>query len=139
MTWTYNGAPDTTTVSGRRDAVRRLVKDIDNSVRELVSDEEIAFALGQYGNNIYRAAAFVCDWLATGQGSSKSVGDLSISGLDENYTALSRRYVMLADQRVAPYAGGISEADMETQESDTDRVPPAFTRNLHEDEETSEL
>lgn len=31
----------------------------------------------------------------------------------------------------APYVGGISIADKQTQEQDTDRVQPAFTRDLH--------
>jgi len=46
MTWTYGGAPGTTTSATRRDAVRLLVGDTDTTDQQ-ITDEEIAFGLSQ--------------------------------------------------------------------------------------------
>jgi hypothetical protein len=64
--------------------------------------------------------------------------------LTRNYSDRFKHYKELAktlDQRrsstalasggAGVYAGGISIADKETRSSDTDRIAPAFTRDLH--------
>jgi hypothetical protein len=134
VTWTYNAAPDTSSTAGRRDFVRLLIRDtVDSTGRHKLQDEEIAGLLAQHGNSIYRAAALACDLLGAGTAKSKTVGDLSISGLGETYAALGKRYRFLADSAVMPYAGGISVSDKETRIADTDRVTPIFSRNMQSD------
>jgi len=130
MTWTYAGAPGTATTANRRDAVRLLLKD-NSTARELLQDEEIKFYLTQNGNNLYRAAADAARSLASREAKSKSVGDLSISGLGDTWLTLAADFERRADSQATPYAGGISVADKNTYEQDTDRVVPAFSRNLH--------
>jgi hypothetical protein len=110
--------------------VRLLLKD-NTTARELLQDEEIAFYLTQNGNNLYRAAADAARSLASREGKSKSVGDLSISGLGDTWLLVASEFERRADGQATPYAGGISVADKQTYEQDTDRVTPAFTRGLH--------
>lgn len=137
MTWTYNNAPDTTTDAGKRDFVRWLVKDITAS-RPLVTDEAIAAALVTEGS-VFRAAALCCEALADAEsGESLSVGDLTISGTQTSYAALAKSLRARADTAVTPFVGGISVADKDTQEADTDRVTPAFTRTLFDNPEASQ-
>ena len=128
MAWTYGNDPSSST----RDAVRFLVQDIDTN-RQLVSDEEIAFALAEH-TNTYFAAALVADSLALAKGNiaTKRVGDLSITYDPSFYGRLAKMLRRQGALRTGvPYAGGISVADKETNEADTDRVQPMFTRELH--------
>lgn len=131
MTWTYNATPDTSSTGGRRDAVRLLLKDT-NASSPLLQDEELAFYLTENGSNVWRAAADAADALAAREADSKSVGDLAISGFGTNWANVASKYRMRANSQVAPYAGGISLADKQAFEDDTDRVRPAFTRSAME-------
>lgn len=131
MTWTYNSAPDTSSTAGRRDFVRLLIRDtVDSTGRHKLQDEEIKALLDQHGNSIYRAAALACELLNAGQAQSKTVGDLSLSGITDGYTVLADRYRRLADMAVMPYAGGISRDDKAANVADTDRTIPTFTREM---------
>lgn len=112
--------------------MRLLVRDTVESSPKL-TDEAIKALLDQHGNSIYRSAALACELLGAGTAKSKSVGDLSISGLGETYLALAKRYRLLADSAVSPYAGGIAVSDKETRVADTDRVTPIFTRTMQSD------
>lgn len=131
MSWTYTGLPETATAEGRRDAVRLLIQDTDNAA-QLFQDEEISFALAQENNSLYRAAALLLDALSKTAQQSRSIGDLSISSQSGGFSALATRYRMLATRGAMPFAGGISVSDKETRTADTDRVRPAFTRELHQ-------
>ena len=51
MTWTYGGAPGTTSSATRRDAVRLLVGDTDTTDQQ-VSDEEIAQLQAEFGGSV---------------------------------------------------------------------------------------
>lgn len=130
MTWQYLGVPGTTSAVARRDAVRLLVKDTV-STRPLIQDEELDFFLAENGNQVWGAAADACDALAAREAKSKSVGDLSLSGMGESYNDLARRYRMRVASQAIPFAGGISVSDKDSREGDTDRTAPAFTRGLH--------
>ena len=130
MTWTYLGVPGTTSADSRRDAVRYLIKDTV-STRQLVQDEELDFLLSQNGNNVWRSAADACEQLSAREAKSKSVGDLSLSGMGESYCELAARYRMRANSLVSPFAGGITISDKDIRAQDTDRVQPAFSRSLH--------
>lgn len=78
MTWTYSGNP----AAAPRDTVRFLCGDTDTNNQQ-ITDEEIAFLLGQWNSDTYIAAAEACMAMAskyaTKADSSRSVGDLSIS------------------------------------------------------------
>lgn len=133
MTWTYasSGPFSTGTTAGRKNVVRRLTKDT-SSGRQLLSNEEITSVfLSLNGNNVWYAAADACRALASGQARSKSVGDLSLAGLGENYLALADEYDQNGDMGASPFAGGISVSDKQTRSLDADRTVPFFTRDLH--------
>lgn len=129
MAFTYAGLPSTGTTNGRRDAVRLLLKDI-TSGSVLYQDAEIAFFLTHHNNNVWRAAASAASGLAARQAESKSVGDLAISGFGKSWRDLAAEYNLHADRHVTNYVGGVSVADKQREELDTDRVQPAFSRNL---------
>lgn len=127
MTWTYSGDPSATA----RDEVRFLTGDTDTT-DQLVTDEEIAYAIAQEANNrgaAVRVARAVAAKFA--RRSDMSVGDLSYS-----YSQRAKAYYELADKleldaalySAMPYAGGITISGKETVENDSDRAPPAFKR-----------
>lgn len=127
MTWTYANNPSGST----RDMVRFLIGDTDNTDQQL-SDEEISALLSTFGTarsaaeHAARALAAKFTRLV-----SKSVGDLSIQ-----YQQRAAAYRELAADLKAShatagvtlFAGGISKADRETRDADTDRVKPRFDR-----------
>lgn len=136
MTWTYD--PD---VTEDRDKIRFFLQDTDDN-DQLITDEEIAFTLTEYGDNIYRAAAVISRSIALQLGRRPSVR-LAQAGLDadeqyQHYMAIAKEMESKALSRGATgvFAGGISKADKETREADTDRVAPAFTADLHHDNGT---
>ena len=129
--WTYSGNPSAST----QDKVRFLIGDT-NEDKGLVTDSEIAWALSEEGDNAYRAAALVCDAVASlkAQEADMSVGDLKISAsqIATNYTAKARTLRSQALRRgVSIHAGGISVDRKDTVEDDSDRVEPFFTRGTH--------
>lgn len=143
MSWSYSGDPS----SSDKDAVRFLVQDTDTN-DQLVQDEEINWALTQ-GGGIYEAAALIAGTIAAQfarMADKETVGKVSVS-----YTKRAEQYKALADDlkkqastksAPIPYAGGISKADVETQELNEDRVKPSFTvgqfdnpRNVSQDDE----
>lgn len=130
MTWTYTNSPSTS----ERDEVRFLVGDTDSS-DQLVSDEEIAYALAQEGN-ARAAAALVAESIASifGRKADKSVGDLKISyrGQSEHYMSIAKKLRSASTKFASPYAGGISDSDKNTVEDDSDRLRPSFERGLHD-------
>lgn len=138
MAWTYSGNPASTP----KDAVRFLIRDTVNT-RPLLQDEEIAWALSECGGNVYLAGALCCETLAGsagastgGQVTSKKVGDLALSYASGAETAtywlgLAANLRRRAGRKALPYAGGISREGKRAQEEDSDRVPPAFTKDLH--------
>ncbi len=101
MTWTYTGDPNVSD----RDRIRFLIQDTDTT-DQLVSDEEIAWALTEAGS-IYQTAHDLCTIIAAKfarMATSKSVGDLSLSYSDraETYHRLAGRMLHLADRRDVP-------------------------------------
>ena len=128
ITWTYSGAPGTGSTAAKRDAVRFLVKDTDEN-NQLVTDEELSFAITSEGN-LFRAAALVCQELAAGNLGRKKVGDLEIEGAGRDYRSLAKEYKRRASEQALPFVGGISESAKDTVNQDTDRVKNAFTRDL---------
>lgn len=117
--WTYTGQP----ADSNTDAVRFLMGDTDPSDK-LVGDEEIAFALTNEGD-IFAAASLVCDHLAArfAREADTSVGGEIQRALSQRSAAFAARAKELRTKltrRAGFYAGGISIADRDTNEDDTD-------------------
>lgn len=128
MTWSY--AQD---FSLARDRVRLLVGDTDVT-DPLVTDEEIAlYTTGTFAQpNDYLAAASVCDAIAAkmSRRADMSVGGASVS-LSQQVSNYERKARELRRRSTsAPYVGGTSIAAKDARETDTDRVVPAFTREM---------
>lgn len=140
MTWTY--APDFTT---SRDKIRLEIGDTDTT-DQLLSDEEIAYFAGKYSvsteSGLLLAAARCCEAIAAELARrvdiSRSLGgekiDKKAHQAYEHYQTLTTtlREKAVAVAGVSPFAGGISRDSKDTYEEDSDRVEPAFTRELHE-------
>lgn len=137
MTYTYGQNPGTTTPSRRKDSVRWLVGDTDDSDPQ-VQDEEIEFALGEAGDNVYRAAAITARAIA---GKYSRLVDTTVdeTGLRARYDQRQKSYHDLAAKLEeqskkygssaglgVPAAGGISRDDVESARTDADRVKPVF-------------
>lgn len=134
MTWTYTD-PQTNT----RDQVRFLAGQTSTSDVELVTDEEIAWALTAEGG-IYLAAASVCDALSGRYGTrvtEKKIGAMSLvyggkvgsrSNEFRERAATLRRRAALAS--VSPFSGGVSVADKQTRDLDSDRPDTAFAKGM---------
>lgn len=127
MAFTYTDDPENVA----RDAVRLLVGDTDSS-DPLLSDAEVAFYLSENGSNNYRAGSEACKAIAAklARLPDLKTGRVTISNSDraKAFLDLADKLARKALSFVAPYAGGISKADKETQEENTDRVEPFFTR-----------
>jgi hypothetical protein len=132
MSWTYTNSPATVP----RDEVRFLTGDV-LSTDQLVSDEEIAYALG-ITPNARMAAASIARAIASrfSRQADKQVGDLQIS-----YSQRAAAYLKLAEElktdavlvSAAVYCGGISKTDKLTDETNSDRVKPSFKRGAFDD------
>lgn len=138
MTWTYSGDP----AAFPRDAVRFLIRDTDSTDQQL-SDEEIAWLLAQNGNNVYKAAVGGARSVSarySNQAVTKTVGALSLSyqARSEHFETLAKTLqaqYLTVGAAFAPYAGGISVLDKEAMEADTDWDKPAFTRQMHRNDD----
>jgi hypothetical protein len=129
----YTGNPSSSNI----DKVRFLLGDTDESAEQL-TDTEIEFLLTEQ-TNAYDAAALGASTLAAKYAklADRSVGDLSISysQLSKNFNALAKTLTSQGATSVSgfrPYAGGISIADKDSQNADTDRTPPNFRIGMHD-------
>lgn len=131
--FSYSGDPR----KSDKDKVRFLIGDTDANDPQL-GDSEILYALESEGN-AFRAGVACAVALAAkfSRLTDESVGDVS-----KSYSKRAEAYRELAkdlrrrnaERGVVPYAGGISVAEKEAVEQNTDRVDPAFTRDLHDNE-----
>lgn len=131
MAFSYNPAQPTAL-----DRVRFLVGDTVAAVPRL-QDEEIAGILSRQPSEYYAAYLAARALVARYAGLVTTSGD----GLSKQYDQLTRHYGDLAkDLKVdairfggvapIPYAGGLSWLDKHDAASDSDRVRPAFTRQM---------
>lgn len=96
MAWTYDPTDlNTTTATGRLNSVRLLVGDT-TTLDQQVQDEEINFALGQAGDNVYSAASFVCSLIAAKY--ARMVTTQLDGALMAEYSDRIKQYGMLAVQ-----------------------------------------
>ena len=131
MTWTY-----TTNLTAARDQVRFYSGDTVSTATITLSDEEIAGAITLAGGT-RAAAALCCESLAArySAGGQRLVDDLGQTvDYGERATFFQERGRLLRSQlslTAIPFAGGISITSKQSQEDNTDRVVPAFTKDLH--------
>lgn len=127
-TWTYDPALIATTPLYQ---VRRLIGDVQTGDQQLF-DEEINWEITQRHGNVYAAGSECCKLLA---GKYSRDVDLVEGELRKAYSARQKAYAARAAElaRTAkltgagtPYAGGMSVADKQRQEDDSDRVQPQF-------------
>ena len=126
MGWTY----DSTNVgSSQRSWIRLRVGDT-SSGNQLLQDEEIEAFIGSEGNQ-WAAAILAAESIAGtfARLTDKTVGKFRIAkgGASDHYYALADRLRTEMGHRAGVYAGGVSVADMEADDADTDRVDPAFS------------
>jgi hypothetical protein len=136
MTWSYN-----TSLPAARDQVRFYAGDTSESATFTLSDEEILGAITLAGS-ARAAAALVCENLA-GRYATEATMLRDDLGQQIQYADRATFFTDRATQlrsraalSVIPFAGGISNADKEIREQDTDRVAPAFTKRLHDDRQS---
>jgi hypothetical protein len=131
VTWTYSDPS-----ANDRDKVRFKLGDTDTS-DELISDEEIAYLLTL--GTVQQAAAHGAEAIAArfARKADKTIGDLALklSQKAEAYWKLAAALWedaggKLPSLELVPYAGGISVSDKEAVEEDSDRVEPAFRRDV---------
>ena len=125
MSWSYSGDPSDSTL----DQVRFLVGQTSTGDDVLLEDEEITWVIGQTAN-VYYAAQQCAKTLQSRyalEADDMKVGQTSISFADRA-DRFAKLAVSLGQQAlfvgVSPYVGGVSVSDKETQEEDTDWVPP---------------
>lgn len=129
-----------------RDAVRFLIGDTD-SENELFSIGEVEYALQRKGS-VKAAAAFLARQLA-GTLAIRYTGYRLADYQDPNGADMAKAYMALAQRLEAEaiagagsagiYAGGISVADKDSVESNTDRAKPAFARGMHDHDSSSNV
>ena len=126
MAFNYSGDPTSST----RDEVRFLIGDTDSTDAQL-QDLEVDYLLSKY-TTAAKAALAACLALASRYARlcDKAVGDLRIS-----YSQRQKQYLDLARELgrrtpIRPWAGGLSSAGKDAANDDTDRIVPAFQRDL---------
>ena len=139
MAWSYDPTDlDSSTASGRLNIVRFLVGDTDTT-NQLVSDEEINFALLTEGDDVYSAGSLVAKSLSA---KYASYVDIELDGqLREDYSQLTTQYANLSSMlsgegdtkkaKLGVFAGGISKTEMDRVENLPDRVAPYFRRDSY--------
>jgi len=129
VTFTYNPG------SASLDDVRMLIGDTNPQADERLrlEDEEIARFLELEGS-LYLGAAAAAEALAAkfAREPEGSVGPNTIrpSSRSDQLRAVAGRLRARAGRAALSFAGGISKAQKETAESNTDRIKPAFTRGM---------
>lgn len=118
--------------------MRLLIGDT-NTTDQAFTNGDLELFWSENGQNVYFGAAMAADMLGAIYANEQSVtiGDVTVTPGVESptvaYANLAKRLRVQGYKRtVTPFVGGISRAEKETQRSDTDRVDPAFTKDLHE-------
>lgn len=139
MTWSYN-----INLTVARDQVRFYSGDTDSAAAITLSDEEILGAITLAGG-ARAAAALICENLAArystqGKMLKDDIGQTIDYGERAAFFQARAKELRARGALVAiPFAGGISIAAKQSEEDDTDRVVPAFTKDLHDAQSTNEL
>jgi hypothetical protein len=109
-----------------------LIGDVSTSTgSEIFADAEIDYFAGGYGNAHLAASAAVASLIGSDRGQtlagvvSKQVGDLKLDygsgmSISEILGSKSKALRMIGVRKVGPYVGGISVADKDANQDDTD-------------------
>lgn len=136
MSWTYTNDP----ANSDLDAVRLLIGDTDSTDQQL-QDSEVNYFIS-VTSDTYSAAALASRSLASKYARlvDKYVGDLRIqhSQRMDAYLALADRLESQGSMLGAsPYLGGNSVSEKETEQADTNKVQPYFTRDQFDGDDPS--
>jgi hypothetical protein len=132
--WTYDGDPS----GSNTDAVRDLTGQNSSSDDVTVSDNFITWALAQRGSNVFRASALVCEALASKYAAQPTRETVLSQGLTwgdrakafrERARELSREVLLSG---VSLHVGGMSKAEQDTDEKDSDLRQPQVTLGMHD-------
>lgn len=135
MSWSYSGDPKVSA----KDAVRFLSGDTDTT-RQRVTDEEIEWAVAEFGNS-YLAAAWVCDVVASTFGGGgirrKKVGSLEIeygggTGGDSDYWTRKANQLRAQGTLGGPEATGVTVSGKAELTLNEDAVQPSFSIGMHD-------
>lgn len=125
----YTNAPGTSTPDERRDAVMLNVGDTDDKAM-MLTDEAYDFFLSQAGDDILAAAINAARAIAANFARQARVshGPSSVDPTKraDHFFELANKLEEELGLTADADAGGISIADKELTEADTDRVRPAF-------------
>lgn len=122
MSFTYSGNP----ANSPLDAVRFLISDTVEA-DALVQDVEIVFELAQERNNTFRAAANLCETIATRLAQQPA---LEVGGVKVNPTRTADHYMILATRYRNSRRSRATVAFVMSGSNTSDCVT-AFTRDLH--------
>lgn len=127
-TWTYTGD-----MTDPRQEVRFLIQDTDGS-NPLFTDDEVDFALLRHSNVVRRSAISLLERLLVRYSRMADTTELDLSvRASQLFEAAKILYDTLnnpfADGSVIPYAGGISHADVNSNNANTDRVRGTFDKS----------
>lgn len=136
MSWTYNPAQLATSALFQ---VRYYVGDTDIN-EQLVQDEEIQWQLSLNPDSVKLAAADVCEAISA---KFARWTDASVDGVSESASQKSERYSARAKELkqdayslALPVFGGITVAQQEQADQDTDKVQPSFKIGENDNPET---
>lgn len=135
MPFTYD---DADLANSPKDQVRLLIGDT-NKNDPILMDGEIRWVLSRYNNASMNAAIRCCEIIISkfSRQVDETVGQVKISfsqrakAYKDTLADLRQR---LATEDCSSYAGGISRTDKWTNEQNTDRVRPDFTKHMMENQ-----
>ena len=139
MSWSYQD-----TMPREIDKVRFYLGDTDSS-DQLLTDEEIEFALSEASASVRTAASICADSVAA---QYARLADLTEGQLSIKYSQRAKQFQTLAQNvgnssrtsfLAMPSAGGIFVADKEATEADTTLVRPSFTVDMADNPEVGSL
>lgn len=129
MTWTYTGDPNSST----KDAVRFLVGDTATADQQS-TDEEIAFALSENGDNVYLAGVLVAEAIAAlyARRVDVSVGRsrTACAQRQVHYQTIADRLHVQAVSGMTVTFGGVSVAVKDALDGDASAVQPSFRKGM---------
>jgi hypothetical protein len=137
MAFSYDDADlVTTTDSGRLNSTRLLLGDT-NSLEPQVQDTEVVFSLGQNGNNVYLAAAWLARVVSMKYAREVDIdldGVLSVSNSQTSkaYSDLAKDLeyqAKVAGSRMGVSGGGLTKTSIAAVRANTNRVEPTFRRD----------
>lgn len=129
MTWSY-----TDPSASQKDEVRWLVGDT-NQAAQIVSDEEVLYALAKSAS-VFHAAAQVARAIAAkfARNVQTSVSSLSFANQQKHqqYIDLAKELESRAAHYVGPLFKGTKVSDREEYRGDSDAVQPIFEHGMHD-------